>query len=71
MPLSFQTLRHPQFLSNFQSPKFKFSSSGKENVRLFGDMTKTSVSSVKNVPLLLKDTQKLIERICATFLIVF
>ena len=38
---SFQTLRHPQFLSNFQSPKFKFSLSGKKNVRLFGVMTKT------------------------------
>ena len=25
-PLSFKTLRHPQFLSNFQSPKFKCSS---------------------------------------------
>ena len=23
-PLSFQTLRHPQFLSNFQSQKFKY-----------------------------------------------
>ena len=27
--LSFQTLRHPQLISNFQSPKFKFSFSGK------------------------------------------
>ena len=51
-PLSFQTLRHPQFLSNFQSPKFKFSVSGKKNVRLFGVMTKTSVLSDKNVPLI-------------------
>jgi hypothetical protein len=51
-PLSFQTLRRPQFLSNFQSPKFKFSVSGKKNVRLFGVMTKTSVSSDKNLPLL-------------------
>ena len=50
-PLSFQTLRYPQFLSNFQSPKFKFSVSGKKNVRLFGVMTKTSVPSDKNVPL--------------------
>ena len=50
-PLSFQTLRHPQFLSNFQSPKFKFSVSGKKNVRLFEVMTKTSVSSDKNIPL--------------------
>ena len=33
--LSFQTLRHHQFLSNFQSPKFKLSDSGKKNVRLF------------------------------------
>ena len=33
--LCFQTLRHPWFLSNFQSPKFKFSVSGKKNVRLF------------------------------------
>ena len=51
-PLCFQTLRHPQFLSNFQSPKFKFSVSGKKNVCLFGGMTKTSVLSEKNVPLL-------------------
>ena len=29
-PLSFQTLRHPQYLSNSQSPKFKFSVSGKK-----------------------------------------
>ena len=49
--LSFQTLRHPQFLSNFQSPKFKFSVSGKKNVRLFDVITKTSASSDKNVPL--------------------
>ena len=40
-PLSLQTLRYPQFLSNFQSPKFKFSVSRKKNVRLFGVMTKT------------------------------
>ena len=40
-PLSIQTLRHPQFLSNFQSPKFKLSVSGKKNVHLFGIMTKT------------------------------
>ena len=49
--LSFQMLRLPQ-LNNFQSPKFKFLVSGKKNVRLFGVMTKTSVSSDKNVPLL-------------------
>ena len=49
--LSFKTLRHPHFLSNFLSPKFKFSVSGKKNVRLFGVMTKTSVLSDKNVPL--------------------
>ena len=46
-PLSFQTLRHPQVLSNFQSPKFKFSVWGKKNVRLFEVMTKTSVLSEK------------------------
>ena len=40
-PLSFQTLRHSQFLTNSQSPKFKFSSSGKWNARLFVDMAKT------------------------------
>ena len=40
-----------QFLSNFQSPKFKFSVPGKKNVRLFEVMTKTSVLSDKNVPL--------------------
>ena len=51
-PLSFQTLKNPQFLSNFQSPKFKFSVSVKKNVLLFGVMTKTSVSSDINVPLL-------------------
>ena len=50
-PLIVQTLRHPQYLSNFQPPKFKFSSSGQWKVRLFGDMTKTSVLSEKNVPL--------------------
>ena len=50
-PLSFQTLRHSQFLSNFQSPKFKFSVSGKENVRLFEVIREVSVSSDKNVPL--------------------
>ena len=50
-PLSFQTLRHSQFLSNFQSPKFKFSFSGKKNVCLFEVLTKTSLSSDKNVPL--------------------
>ena len=33
------------------SPKLKFSVSGKKNVGLFGVMTKTSVSSDKNVPL--------------------
>ena len=49
-PLSIQTLRHLQFLSNFQSPKC--SVSGKKNVRLFVVMTKTSVTSDKNVPLL-------------------
>ena len=49
-PLCFQNLRYPQFLSNFQSPKFKFSISGK-NVCLFGVMTITSVSSDINVPL--------------------
>ena len=47
--LSFQTYRHPQFLSNFQTPKFKFSVSWKKNVHLFGVMTKTSVPSDKNV----------------------
>ena len=50
-PLTFQNLKHPQFLSNFQSPNLKFSVSGKKNVRLFGVVTKTSVSSDKNVPL--------------------
>ena len=50
-PLNFQTLRHLQFLSNFLSPKFKFSVSGKKNVRLFDAMTKTSGLSEKNVPL--------------------
>ena len=35
----------------YKSPKFKFSVSGKKNVRLFGVMTKTSVLSEKNVPL--------------------
>jgi hypothetical protein len=45
--LSFQFLRHPQYLSNFQLPKFKFSVSGKKNVRLFEVMTKTSVLSEK------------------------
>ena len=49
--LSFQTLRHPQFLSNFHSLKFKFSVSGKENVRLLEVIRELSVSSVKNVPL--------------------
>ena len=51
--LSFQNLRHPKFLSNFQSPKFKFSVSGMKNVRLFDVMTKTSVLSEKNVPFLI------------------
>ena len=50
-PLSFQTLRYPQFLSNFHWPKFKFSVSGDKHVRLFDVMTKTSVLSNKNVPL--------------------
>ena len=50
-PLSFQTLRYPQFLNNFESPKFKTSVSGKKNVRLFDVMTKTSASSDLNVPL--------------------
>ena len=49
--LSFQTLRHPQFLSNVQSSKFKFSVSGKKNVCLFDAMTKTSLLSDKIVPL--------------------
>ena len=35
----------------YKSPKFKFSVSGKKNVRLFGVMTKSSVFSDKNVPL--------------------
>jgi hypothetical protein len=44
-------------LSNFKispisEPKFKFSVSGKKNVRLFGVTIKTSVSSDKSVPLL-------------------
>ena len=34
-----------------QPPKFKFSVSGKKNVRLFEVITKTSVLSDKNVPL--------------------
>ena len=50
MALSFQTLRQPYFLSNFQSPKFKFSVSGKKIVCLFDVMTKTYLSE-KNVPL--------------------
>ena len=49
--LSFQTLRYPQILSNFQSPKFKFSVSGKKNVRRFDVMSKTLASSDKNIPL--------------------
>jgi hypothetical protein len=53
-PLSFQT----QFLSNFQSQKFKFSVSGKKNVRLLGVMTKTSVSSDKNVLLTMEEIEK-------------
>ena len=52
--LSFQTLKHSQFLSNFQSPKLKFSVSGKKNVRLFG----VSVSSNKNVPLIKAETYR-------------
>ena len=48
--LNFQTLRHPQFLNNFQSPKFKFSASAKKNVGLFGVMTKTSVPSDQSIP---------------------
>ena len=51
-PLTFQTLRQTQLQSNFQSPKFKFSVSGKKNVNFFDIMTKTSVPSDKNVPLL-------------------
>jgi hypothetical protein len=35
-----------------KSPEFKFSVSGKKNVCLFGVITKTSVLSDKNVPLL-------------------
>ena len=35
-----------------KSPEFKFSVSGKKNVCLFGVMTKTSVLSDKNIPLL-------------------
>ena len=50
-PLSIQNLRYLQFLSNFQTPKFKFSVSGKKNVHLFGVMTKTSVPYDKNEPL--------------------
>jgi hypothetical protein len=52
-PLSFQTLRHPQFLSNFQPPKFKFLVSGKKCATV-GVITK--ISSDKNVPL--KNVQK-------------
>ena len=52
-PLSIQTLRHLQFLSNVQSSKFKLSVSGKKNVRLFGVITKNiSIPSDKNVLLL-------------------
>ena len=51
--LSFQTLKYPKFLNNFQSPKFKLSVSGKKNVRLFGVITKNiSIPSDKNVLLL-------------------
>ena len=49
--LSIQILKYLNFLSNFQSPKFKVSVSGKKNVSLFGVMTKTSVPSDTNVPL--------------------
>ena len=38
--------------SPISEPKFKFSVSGKKNVRLFGVTIKTSVSSDKSVPLL-------------------
>ena len=43
---AFGWLRQPK-----KTPKFKFSVSGKINVRLFRVMTKTSVLSEKNVPL--------------------
>ena len=41
-----------------KSPKFKFSVSGKKNVRLLGVMTKTSVSSDKNVLLTMEEIEK-------------
>ena len=56
-PLNCQIWRHPQFLSKFQSPKFKLSVSGKKNVCLFGFMTKTSESSDKNLPILSLEKQ--------------
>ena len=74
---SFQTLRHPQFLSNFQSPKFKFSISGKKNVLLFDVKTQTAVLSEKNVLLLtkkflaLKKTVKNTSQIFFDFLLPF
>ena len=49
--VSYQTLRHSQFLSKFQSLKFKFSSSGKWKVHMFEDMTNALVHSEKKLPL--------------------
>ena len=50
MALSFQTLRQPYFLSNFQSPKFKFSVLGKKNVGLVWCYDK-NIPFWKNIPL--------------------
>ena len=52
-PLRCQIWRHPQFLSKLQSPKFKFSCSGKYNVHMFEEMTSASVLPEKKPPLTL------------------
>ena len=45
-----QTLRHFQFLSKFQLPKIKFSSSGKYKVEIFEEMTNASVLTFSAPP---------------------
>ena len=45
-----QILRHSQFLSKFQAPKFKFLSSGKYIILMFEEMISASVLPEKNHP---------------------
>ena len=60
--LNFQTLKHPQFLSKFYSPKSKFIGLGKQKVHIFLDITNASILSIKKLPLSALHHKKLVEK---------